>query len=118
MSIEEIVHTCSNEKVAQAAVASLGFDFASRVRTKAESHGMTLGAFVARIVREFGDAADAGERRAVHRAMDRADQPILSGLRSILEWRLRAGQTASRRRWPIGSLSCPLPPDLAARHSG
>lgn len=118
MSIEEIVHTCSNEKVAQAAVASLGFDFASRVQTEAESHGVTMGAFVARIVREFGDAADAGERKAVYRAMDRADQPILSGLRLILEGRLRAAQTAARRRWPTGPLACPMPPDLAVRHAG
>ncbi len=96
VSIEEIVHTCSNEKVAHAAVASLGFAFATRVRNEAESHGVTTGAFVARLVREFGRAADAGERRAVQRVMDKADQPILCGLRFILEGRLRSAQgTAS-----------------------
>ena len=118
MSIEEIVHTCSHEKVAQAAVASLGFDFASRVRTEAESHGIAMGTFVARVVLEFGAAADAGERKAVYRAMDRADQPLLSGLRFILEGRLRTGQSASRGAWPIGSLSRPMPPGLAVRRAG
>ncbi len=118
MSIEEIVHTCSHEKVAQAAVASLGFDFATRVRTEAESHGVTMGAFVARVVHEFGKAADAAERRAVRRVMDKADQPILCGLRFILEGRLRMAQGATHRQWPFGPLSCPLPPDLALRHAG
>jgi hypothetical protein len=103
VSIEEIVHTCSNEKVALAAVASLGFDFASRVRTEAEGHGTTTGVFVARIVHEFGEVADAGERNAVSRAMDRTDQPILIGLRVILEGRLRLSQKESR--WPVESVS-------------
>lgn len=112
VSIEEIVHTCSNEKVAQAAVASLGLAFATRVRNEAESHGVTTGAYVARVVREFGQAADADERRAVHRAMEKADQPILAGLRFILEGRLRSAQGASYQQWPMRSPSS-LPPDLA-----
>ena len=118
MSIEEIVNTCSHENVAQAAVASLGIDFASRVRTEAESHGVAMGALVARIVREFDAAADAGERRAVYRAMDRTDQPLLSGLRFILEGRLRAAQGASRQAWPISPFPSPRPSDLAVWHAG
>lgn len=118
MSIEEIVYTCSHEKVAQAAVASLGFDFATRVRTEAERHGVATGVLVARIVREFGAAADAGERKAVCRAMDRTDQPLLCGLRFILEARLRAAQSASRETWLIGPLASSRPSDLAVRHVG
>lgn len=119
MSIEEIVHTCSNEKVAQAAVASLGFDFATRVRTEAERHGVTTGAFVARVVHEFGKAADAGERRAVYRVMDKADQPILCGLRFILEGRLGSAQSKSHRQLPFSTPACPMPPPhLTVRHAG
>lgn len=118
MSIEEIVYTCSHEKVAQAAVASLGFDFAMRVRTEAESHGVAPGVLVARIVREFGAAADAGERRAVCHAMDRTDQPLLCGLRFILEARLRAAQNASRETWPLSPLASSRSSDLAVRHAG
>lgn len=117
MSIDEIVHTCSNEKVAHAAVVSLGFDFASRVRTEAERHGIAMGAFVAGIVREFGEGADARELKAVYSAMDRADQPILSGLRFILEGRLGMEQSASRGQWPIGKRACPIP-DMALPHAG
>lgn len=116
VSIEEIVHTCSNEKVAHAAVASLGFDFASRVRSEAESHGIAMGSFVANIIRDFGEAADAGERKAVYRAMDRTDQPILCGLRFILEGRLRMVQGTSSAQWRVGTFACPMP-DMEARHA-
>lgn len=103
MSIDEIVHTCSNEKVAQAAVASLGFAFASRVKTAADIHGVTIGAFTAKIVREFGDEAHAQERRAVDRAMHRSDQPILRGLQVILE-RARRAQFAGS--WEMAKEQC------------
>lgn len=118
MSIEEIVHTCSHEKVAHAAVVSLGFNFASRVCRVAESQGVTMGHFVARIVREFGEAADACERRAVSQAMTKADQPLLCGLRFILEDRLKLAQTDIGPQWPIGPLPCSMPADLAVPHAG
>lgn len=112
MSIEEIVHTCSNEKVAQAAVASLGFEFARRMRIEAESHGATTGAFVAKLVHEFGKAADSDDCRAIERAMVKVDQPILCGLRFILETRLESMGGMPRRQWPIGTLPGALPANL------
>lgn len=116
VSIDEIVHTCSNEKVAQAALASLGFAFATRVRSEAEGHGVSAGAFVARLVREFGNAADDSERRAVQGTMDRADQPILVGLRAILAARL--SETEPKSRWPLGKSCCPQRPEWAQPHAG
>jgi len=115
VSIDEIVHTCSNEKVAQAALASLGLVFATRVRGEAECHGVSAGAYVARLVNEFDTTADAGERRCIDKAMERADQPILAGLRLIIESRLNVED--SNGRWPIGKLRC-LPPDGALRRVG
>jgi hypothetical protein len=94
--IDEIVHTCSNEKVAHAAVASLGFTFASRVKSAADLHGVSIGAFAARAVREFAEEAQLPERRAVDRAMQKADQPILRGLQTILEKELEARASAGR----------------------
>jgi hypothetical protein len=117
VSIEEIVHTCSNENVAQAAVASLGLVFAARVQSEAEHHGVTPGAYVARLVYEFGKAADAGARRAVRHAMERADQPLLAGLRLILESRLRAAGDDADAEWSIGQLAFPNPPAVALRHA-
>lgn len=97
MLIDEIVHTCSNEEVAQAAVASLGFAFASRVKSAADLHGVSIGAFTARVVREFGEDAQPLRRHAVDRAMHKADQPILRGLQTILEKRLE--EPALPGRW-------------------
>ncbi len=88
MLLEEILHTCSHEKVAQAAVASLGFVFLSRVKYAADRRGVSVGAFAANVVREFGEDPQAHEWRAVDRAMDKADQPILCGLQIILERQL------------------------------
>ncbi len=97
MLIDEIVHTCSNEKVAQAAVASLGFAFASRVKSAADLHGVSVGAFTARVVKEFGKDAHSLKRRALDRAMHKADQPILRGLQAILEKQLE--EPTSPGRW-------------------
>jgi hypothetical protein len=115
VSIDEIVHTCSNEKVAQAALASLGLAFATRVRGEADCQGISAGAYVARLVSEFDNAADASERRCIHKAMERADQPILAGLRLMIESRLNAED--AKGRWPVGKLSC-LPPNIALRQAG
>lgn len=117
VSIEEILHTCSNEKVAQAAVSSLGFNFASRVRRAAEGYGITTGVMVAGIVRDFGKTADADDRRVVTRAMEKTDQPLLVGLRVILDAYLRANHAvaASDREWQIGAtLRAMQQPDFGA----
>lgn len=89
MLIDEILHTCSNEKVAQAAVASLGSDFSSRVKSAADFYHLSVGAFTARVVHDFGEDARAHERRVVDCAMHKADQPILRGLQVILERELQ-----------------------------
>jgi hypothetical protein len=86
--LDEIVHTCSHEKVAHAAVISLGFAFLSRVKSAADQRGVSVGVFAASVVREFGEDAQPQERRVVDHAMDKADQPILCGLQAILERQL------------------------------
>lgn len=83
--VAEIVHTCSNEKVAQAAVASLGTEFASKVDASARLSGMTVGAFAARTVRQFDRSVGEKERQALREAMRGSDQPILFGLHQILQ---------------------------------
>jgi hypothetical protein len=83
--IAEIVHTCSNEKVAQAAVASLGNEFASKVGETARLSGMSVGAFTARTVRQFDQCVGEKERQALRDAMRGTDQPILFGLHQILQ---------------------------------
>jgi hypothetical protein len=83
--IEEILHSCANDKVAHAAVLSIGGDFAKRVRVAAGDHGLTAGAFTAYTVQHFQRSADEKTRLAVAQVMSGSDQPILAGLRQILE---------------------------------
>lgn len=82
--IAEIIHTCSHEKVAQAAVASLGSDFAGKVGATAGTYGLSIGAFTARTVREFETNVGEREKQALRAIMARTDQPILTGLQHIL----------------------------------
>jgi hypothetical protein len=99
MSIDEIVHTCSNESVARAAVASIGVSFVSRVKSAADLVGLSVGTFTARAVRTFAEEAPANEKRDVLRAMIRADQPILRGLEAILERELEDASSLDPREW-------------------
>lgn len=83
--IAEIVHSCSNEKVAHAAVASIGSDFADKVSATASAYGMSIGAFTAQAVLQFDRSVGEQERVALREAMKGADQPILFGLHRILQ---------------------------------
>jgi hypothetical protein len=85
MIVREIVRTCSNPHVARAAVASIGGDFARRVSRDAERRNLTSGLFAAGLVRRFSRGAGARDWEGVDEATRGADQPILSGLRYILE---------------------------------
>ena len=85
MIYREIVHTCSNSDVARAAIRSIGGEFAVRFAADASRREMSSGALAARMVREFAEKADEVEWHRVNAAARGADQPILSGLRYILE---------------------------------
>ncbi len=82
--IAEVVRSCSHEKVAQAAVASIGSEFAGRVRATASAHGMSVGAFTARTVIQFDRTCKGEDKQALRRVMKGADQPILIALEHIL----------------------------------
>ena len=85
MIVREILRTCSNPHVARAAVASIGGDFARRLSRDAAKRNLTSGIFAAGLVRRFSRQAGTSEWEAVDDAVRGADQPILSGLRYILE---------------------------------
>ncbi|MGO9007044.1 MAG: hypothetical protein ACLQIQ_06755 [Beijerinckiaceae bacterium] len=117
MLVDEIIHTCSNEKVAQAAVASIGFVFALRVKSAADLHGLSVGAFTARVVHEFGRTAGECERKVVRGAMERSDHPILCGLKTILERRIDAESRLGHAGRPLYGWSRPAL-DYEVRRSG
>jgi hypothetical protein len=85
MIVREIVRTCSNPHVARAAVASIGGDFARRFLSDAAKRNLPSGIFAAGLVRRFSRQAGASDWRRVDEAVRGADQPILSGLKYILE---------------------------------
>ena len=88
MIYREIVHTCSNSYVADAAVISIGGAVARAVTDDANRHAMSRGDYAAKLVREFARRADDGDQRGVLAAAHGSEQPILSGLRYILERRV------------------------------
>lgn len=91
MLIADLIHSCSNDKIAQAAVASIGGGFAERVRATACENGVNTGRFVAFIVRDFGRRASEKARRTLEEKVAGADQPLLFGLRHIVESALEEG---------------------------
>jgi hypothetical protein len=85
MIYREIVHTCSNSYVADAALISLGGEIAQVVADDANRHAMSRGAYAAKLVRDFAREAKDGDQMSVAAAARGSEQPILSGLRYILE---------------------------------
>lgn len=113
MLVGDIINSCSNAKVAEAALVSIGGDFASRIRIAAAASGLEAGAFVAQEVVAFAEDAEGDDWAALDKAMSGADHPILVGLRYILITALAAGHGAStithRRAGPVRSRVGVLP---------
>jgi hypothetical protein len=85
MLVADLIHSCSNEMVAQAALSCIGGRFAERVRVAAQEKGMSVGRFVSVVVRDFARRADEGVREALRERIVSDDQPLLTGLRAVLE---------------------------------
>jgi len=116
MILEEIIHTCSNPRVAAAALASIGVavsgDFLRLFSAEASRRGLPREVYAARMVIAFGESADEQERARVRRALWGADLPLLSGLQFILDRGLRADLShnraprRSRSRWMAPKATC------------
>jgi len=84
-----VIHTCSNEHVARAALLSIGGELAARVAVEAVRYGLPIGSYVARALQDFGERSDLMDWAAAERVTRGADQPILAALYFILERCLR-----------------------------
>ena len=104
MLMADILHSCTDEGIAAAAVASIGGPFAAAVRAEASRVGLTVGALTASLVSGF--ARDASERdwRELSAAMAGADLPVLAGLQAMAERALRHRERATRVRPPHDSV--------------
>ena len=89
MLIADLIHSCSNEKVAEAALCCLGGRFAENVNVAARDRGLSAGAFVVSVVHKFSSQADAATRESLREKIISDDQPLLEGLRTLLEGALR-----------------------------
>lgn len=106
----EIIRTCSHEKVAEAAVLSIGPGFRDRVALLAAASEMRAGPYVADIVRRFGDEASKRDMDALAECIAGSDMPILDGLRWIVEFMIDGSPevgTGGRRSRARGSARAP-----------
>jgi hypothetical protein len=89
MLVSDLLHSCANECVAEAAVASIGVRFAAELQAEAEDNGVSVGYLAATCIRRF--AREAGERdwRDLLDAVRGQDFPVLSGLQMIVAKRPR-----------------------------
>jgi hypothetical protein len=85
MVILDLINSCSNDKVAQAALSCIGGHFAERVRVVAGEKGLSVGKFVVLAVRDFASRSDEAAQEALRVKVVRDDQPLLRGLREVLE---------------------------------
>lgn len=85
MLVRDLVNSCSNVHVAEAAVVSIGGAFARRVRAEAARTGLRPGAWAADAVRRFRSDARPADLDRLQQALYGEDQPVLHGLRLIVE---------------------------------
>jgi hypothetical protein len=97
MQVREVLRSCAHEKVAEAALASIGGGFFEKVADRAKACQLGVGAYVARSVVAFDAAASQETRRRIEARMARADQPVLHGLQLILEQAVCATPTMRRQ---------------------
>ena len=85
MVIADMIHSCSNADVAEAAVCCIGGEFAERVRAAARKNRVNAGRFVSIVMRDFARRASRETLAGLNREIAGADQPLLRGLVHVLE---------------------------------
>ena len=94
----ELIKSCSHEKVAEAAVLSIGPAFHRRIALLAGATSQTPGAFAADLVRRFADDASEAEWEALEEVISGRDMPILCGLRWIVETMIEGDREGAERK--------------------
>lgn len=98
MLIEEVARTCANDRVAHAAVASIGRNFLAEVTGRANAHDMSVGAFTSMYVNRFLRHGEEGELRSVVVAMKGSQEPVLAGLHRIMCIMIASGYSSDERQ--------------------
>ena len=99
MIVADILHSLSDKAVAEAAVISIGGDFAATMKSQAAHRGVTVGGLTVSLVSGFAVAASERDWRVLMAKMAGQDHPVLAGLRVIAEQMLhRQGIDGPRAR--------------------
>ena len=85
MLVSEVLHSCAHRHVAEAAVLSIGGEFAMAVRQRAQHAGLSVGDFTAARVQQFSRRASERDWRLVTAQMHGEDLALLSGLRIVMQ---------------------------------
>ena len=102
MIVADILHSLSDKAVAEAAVMSIGGDFAATMKSQAARAGMTVCGLTVSLVSGFAVAASERDWRVLMSKMAGQDHPILAGLRGIAEHMLhRQGIDVPRVRHTV-----------------
>ncbi len=94
MLIGNILHACSNDRVAEAAVASIGGEFSARVHGLARRCDLPVGTLTGHLVRRFAVHAAERDWRHVSAVIEGDDLPVLRGLQAIVDSVLRSPGTS------------------------
>jgi hypothetical protein len=84
MLVADLLHSCANDSVAEAAVSSIGGDFTSKMCDEAMRRGVSVGYLASSVVRNFARVASERDWRELTDATRGEDTPVLAGLRVIL----------------------------------
>ena len=98
MLMADILHSCADEGVAAAAVASIGGQFAAAIGAEASRADLSVGALTSSLVASFARGASERDWRDLAAAMAGADHPVLSGLQAMAEHSLRHSECATRAK--------------------
>jgi hypothetical protein len=96
MLMADLLHSCTDEGIAAAAVASIGGPFARSIRAEAERRGLSVGALTASLVSGFARNASERDWRDLALAMAGSDVPVLTGLEAMANRALRHRDAAAR----------------------
>lgn len=105
MLIEELLRTCANRSVANAAISSIGHRFAGEIEARARTRDVAVGDYVSDAVSRFARSGDEAAMRSVVSAMNGAQEPILAGLHRILQITLVKAQRGQSTESVIRVLS-------------
>ena len=111
MIVADILHSLNDKAVAEAAVVSIGGEFAATMKSQAARRGMTLGGLTSSLVSGFAIGASERDWRVLMSTMAGQDHPVLAGLRLMAEQMLhRQGMDVPRVRPTSHAISSPAYP--------